>query len=249
VCSPDTATDKSRASALAVVVGAALLLGGVVVAVLFGDRLLALSDPDVLATIVRDAGPAAPVVFVLVQITQVVVAPIPSPAVALLGGFLFGPVIGSLLSVVGVTVGSALAFWLARRFGRAAVERFVPAGAIVRFDALTARRGQVGLFLAFLVPGFPDDALCFVGGLTAIPLRRLVAIAVLGRTPTILALSLVGAGIADGDAALVVGLGGTVVALSLLGYLMRHRVFGDPGAPVSSVTETTESGIEASDSR
>ncbi|MFB6168092.1 MAG: VTT domain-containing protein, partial [Haloferacaceae archaeon] len=117
-------------------------------ALLFQGWLADLADPAVLTALVRDAGPAAPAVFLLVQVVQVLVAPIPSPAVALIGGYLFGPVVGSLLSVAGVAVGSALAFWLARRFGRAVVERFVPAGAIARFDALTARRGAVGLFLA-----------------------------------------------------------------------------------------------------
>lgn len=235
--SSGTSSEQSRAPALAVVAGAVTLVVAVATMVVFWDRFVALSDPEVLTALVRDAGPAAPLVFFCLQVAQVVVAPIPSPAVALMGGFLFGPVVGSLLSVAGVAAGSALAFWLARRFGRAVVERFVPAGAIARFDELTARRGTVGLFLAFLVPGFPDDALCFVGGLTAIPLRRLVAIAVIGRTPMVVALSLVGAGIADGDVALVVGLGGTVVALSLVGYLLRIRILGGAAIPASSVTE------------
>jgi uncharacterized membrane protein YdjX (TVP38/TMEM64 family) len=235
--SSESRTEPSRTSALTAVVGVVVLVGLLGAVLLFRRELSALTDPAVLTALVRDAGPAAPVVFFLVQVVQVLVAPIPAPAVSLIGGYLFGPVVGSMLSVAGIAVGSALAFWLARRFGRAAVERFVPAGAIVRFDALTARRGQVGLFVAFLVPGFPDDALCFVGGLTAIPLRRLVAIAVIGRAPTVVALSLVGAGIADGDIALVVVLGGLVVALSLGGYLLRHRVLGGPAVPASVVAE------------
>ncbi len=224
------------------VAGAVTLVVAAVAVAVFWDRLAPLTDPGVLTALVRDAGPAAPLVFFLLQVVQVIVAPIPAPAVALMGGFLFGPFVGSLLSIAGVAAGSALAFWLARRFGRVAVERFVPAGAIARFDALTARRGAVGLFLAFLVPGFPDDALCFVGGLTTIPLRRLVAIAVLGRTPTVIALSLVGAGIADGDIALVVGLGGAVVALSLVGYLFRTRIMGGAPVPAAAVSEDGEAG-------
>jgi uncharacterized membrane protein YdjX (TVP38/TMEM64 family) len=226
---------------VALMAGAAVLVVLLVGVVLFRDRLAPLTDPAVLTDLVRDAGPAAPAVFLLVQIVQVIVALIPSPALALMGGYLFGPVVGSLLSVAGIAVGSALAFWLARRFGRTTVERFVPAGAIVRFDALTARRGTVGLFLAFLMPGFPDDALCFVGGLTTIPLRRLVAIAVLGRTPTVVATTLIGAGIAEGNVVLAVGLGGLLVAVGLAGYLLRHRVLGGPGVPAATVAEEGES--------
>ncbi|MFB6168093.1 MAG: hypothetical protein ABEJ43_04525 [Haloferacaceae archaeon] len=92
------------------------------------------------------------------------------------------------------------------------------------------------------MPGFPDDALCFVGGLTAIPLRRLVAIAVIGRAPTIVALSLVGAGIADGDVLPVVIPGGLVVALSLAGYFLRHRILGGPAVPASVAAEEADPG-------
>lgn len=225
---------------LAAVVVGAVVAGLLGIVVLFRGELAALTDLAVLTALVRDAGPLAPVAFFLLQVAQVVVAPIPSPAVAMLGGFLFGAVVGSALSVAGVAVGSALTFWLARRFGRRTVERFAPAGAIARFDALTARRGAMGLFLAFLIPGFPDDALCFVGGLTAIPLRRLVAIAVIGRTPTIVALSLLGAGLAEGNVLLVVGLGGAAVALSLAGYLFRDRILGGPAVPASVVEEPDE---------
>lgn len=249
-----TPPERSTRLARAALAGSAVGLG--VVLAVGGSQLLSrwfapFADPAVLAAYIRAAGPAAPLAFVLLQAAQVVAAPVPSPVVSLAGGYLFGPVVGSLLTVLGVVLGSTVAFWLARRFGRRGVERFVPPSTLDRFDAVAHRRGPTGLFLAFLVPGLPDDVLCFVGGLTDIPIRRLVLIAVLGRTPSLVALTVLGDGIASGNRTLVLVLGGTVGLLSVVGFLLRDRLLGTipggeatdtdgPGAPETVSGPATE---------
>lgn len=70
-------------------------------------------------------GPFAIVGFVVLQVLQVVVAPIPGEVTGLIGGYLYGPVAGVVLSTIGLTLGSYIAFALARVFGRPFVERFV----------------------------------------------------------------------------------------------------------------------------
>lgn len=75
----------------------------------------------------------APIVFILIQIGQVVAAPIPGHITALLGGYLFGPVFGTMYSLVGVVIGSAIAFSLSRRYGRPAVERLLHRDIVERF--------------------------------------------------------------------------------------------------------------------
>jgi uncharacterized membrane protein YdjX (TVP38/TMEM64 family) len=80
-----------------------------------------LYDADALRAVVRDVGPLAPVVFVLLRALQVVVGPIPGQLTAVAGGLLFGwP--GLLYSLVGVEIGSVVAFALSRRLGRPYVD-------------------------------------------------------------------------------------------------------------------------------
>ncbi len=61
-----------------------------------------------------------------------------------------------------------MAFMLSRMFGRPLVDRFVSPGVIDRYFDRLSRRYTVYLFLLFLFPLFPDDALCFLAGLTSI---------------------------------------------------------------------------------
>jgi len=53
--------------------------------------------------------------------------PLPAEVIAIANGMLFGAVFGTAVTWVGAMIGAALSFWLARRLGRPAVHRFVPA--------------------------------------------------------------------------------------------------------------------------
>jgi uncharacterized membrane protein YdjX (TVP38/TMEM64 family) len=199
----------------------AFLVGTTVAVRVAAPELL---DPRALRAFVLGFGPFAPVVFVLLQATQVVVAPIPGQVVGLVGGYLFGPVWGTAYSLLGVAVGSTVVFVLSRRYGRPYVERFIVPETVAEFDDLVDSGGLVGLFLVFLIPGLPDDAVCFLAGLTRIPVSKLVLVAVVGRAPGFLLVAVVGADLAAGRASAALWLLGAVSALSLVTYLFRDRI-------------------------
>ena len=169
-------------------------------------------------------GVLAPLVFVAIQALQVVVAPIPGQVTGFVSGYLFGAIMGTVYSLVGLTIGSFVAFWLSRRFGRPFVEQVIHEDLLGTFDAFVAEAGLLGLFVVFLVPGPPDDAICFMAGLTDIDLWKLVVVAFVGRTPAYLLVNLSGASVAENDlvvAALVVA----VLAIAgLWGTLNRDRI-------------------------
>jgi uncharacterized membrane protein YdjX (TVP38/TMEM64 family) len=119
--------------------------------------------------------------FILLQVLQVVAAPIPGEATGVLGGYLYGPFVGVLLSTVGLTVGSFLAFSLSRYFGRPLTDRFVDAKTMERFDYLLLHKGAFLVFLLFLIPGFPKDYLCYILGLGHLTTLEFLTIATTGR--------------------------------------------------------------------
>ena len=152
----------------------------------FGDKADA-------AVFMERWGKWAPLLTIVLHTAQVIFAPIPGQALDLVNGYLFGPWLGTVYSMVGILLGSALVMWLSRRFGRPLVERFVDPQTLDKLDGLTEQRGELVIFLIFLVPFLPDDALCFLAGLTNIPLPKLVLLAAVGRFPGVFAASWVGA--------------------------------------------------------
>lgn len=67
-------------------------------------------DKQKAITFIESFHPYDEVVFILLQIVQVVAAPIPGEATGLIGGYLYGPVLGTVYSTIGLTIGSWIAF-------------------------------------------------------------------------------------------------------------------------------------------
>ncbi len=160
------------------------------------------------------ASNSQPFLFVGLHVLQVVVVPIPGQLLGLLGGCLFGFWEGLLLTMLGLMLGSALAMGASRLVGEALVRRFVSPAVLARFDKVIGADGAWGFFVIFLLPTFPDDAICFMAGLTRIPLHRLLLACVVGRLPGMVVLTLVGAGAGAAYANLVLA-AATVVAIGM----------------------------------
>jgi uncharacterized membrane protein YdjX (TVP38/TMEM64 family) len=148
-----------------------------------GLSLETLSDPRRLRTLILGWGAWGGLALVGLQILQILLAPIPGQVLGLAGGYLYGPWLGSVFNMTGTLVGSGLAMWLARRFGRPLVERLVSNRWLDLLDGFARRRGAAVFFLIFLFPFLPDDAACFVAGLSPLPLGELLLIVLVGRLP------------------------------------------------------------------
>ena len=170
-----------------------VILGGLVLIVIYQYRsqiwmnLLHLYDISHnryrLKAYIRSFGPYSPLAYVLLQILQVIVAPIPGGAIEFLGGYLFGVWGGFLYSMVGLIIGSWIAFSLARAFEKLALEKFVSEKTIKKFDYLIGHEGAILSFLLFVIPGFPKDALCYLLGLTPMHIGVFLVISTIGRIP------------------------------------------------------------------
>jgi uncharacterized membrane protein YdjX (TVP38/TMEM64 family) len=85
--------------------------------------------------------------------------------------------------MIGLLLGSWIAFNLARVFEKWAVEKFVSPRTMKKFDYLVGHEGVILSFLLFLMPGFPKDALCYILGLTPMHVGIFLFISTVGRVP------------------------------------------------------------------
>ena len=150
-------------------------------------------DHEEFKKVISSYGAYAPLAYILLQIIQVVIAPIPGGAIEFLGGVMFGAKAGLIYSMIGLILGSWLAFSLARIFEKVAVEKFVSEKTRKKFDYLVQHEGVILSFILFLLPGFPKDALCYILGLTPMHLGIFLVISSIGRIPGTLMATLQGA--------------------------------------------------------
>lgn len=200
----------------------AALFGLIIAGILWGPPLFAiLTNRELAQNTVESAGIFGPLVFILLQVAQVVIAPIPGQVAGLLGGYLFGTSLGVIYSLIGATIGFTIIFALSRKFGRPLVERFFSKELINKFDYITKTKGVFVLFIIFLLPAFPDDLICYLAGLTKIPIRTLILISLAGRLPSFLLLSLTGEGLASDNKNPIIALGIVTAFIFGLAYWRR----------------------------
>jgi len=175
--------------------------------------------------VIVDAGYLGPLVFILFQMLQVIVAPIPGQVTGIVGGYLFGTFLGATYALLGATIASICIFFIVRKLGEPIVRRFVPAKVMNRFDYLAKTKGPLAFFLVFLFPVFPDDLICFIAGLTKIPIKTLIVISVVGRLPGYVMLSYVGSSAAGGYFEYAIGMTVVLLVLCLIAYKLKRLLF------------------------
>ena len=145
------------AGTLALLAGLALLLGST-------GFFEAARSQEGLRRYIERYTPHSHLVFFALQLSSVILAPIPSNVI----------------------------FALGRALGRPFAERFISRGRLEKYAEVIRRKRNTFFFLAFLFPFFPDDLLCIAAGLTDIPFSQFFLLAALARPWGLLAASALG---------------------------------------------------------
>jgi uncharacterized membrane protein YdjX (TVP38/TMEM64 family) len=184
-----------------------------------------LADREWIRATVQSFGWAGPLVFIGVQIAQVIAAPVPGEATGFIGGYLFGTLQGFFYSSIGLGIGSLLNFGIGRFLGERFVRRLVPEEKFKRIDRLVNRQGVIAILLMFVIPGFPKDYLSLALGLTTLPLKVFAILACIGRMPGTLVLSLKGASLYDQNYVLLAVVAAACLMMALLAYRFRDPIY------------------------
>ncbi len=183
------------------------------------------TDNDRITSFIASFGIGGPVVFILLQILQVLFAPIPGEASGIIGGYLFGTIPGFFYSTIGLSVGSWLNLVIGRSLGKRFVRKLISPQRLERFDRILKRQGVIVFFILFIFPGFPKDYLCFFLGLSAVPLNVLFIIAAVGRMPGTFLLSLQGAYLFDENYGLLLLVVALCLIIGLLSYRHKQQIY------------------------
>ena len=105
------------------------------------------------------------IVFVLFQFLQVTILPLPSPILIIAGSLIYGPFQSAILSLAGILLGSAFAFFLGKVFGSKIVSFIIGKESQKKWSK-TLGSCKYSFVIMMLLPCFPDDILCLVAGLT-----------------------------------------------------------------------------------
>ena len=178
------------------------------------------SQPEMFRNWVESKGFLGKIAFIGMVIFQVVIALVPGEPLEIGAGYAFGGFEGSVLCILGITLGSMLVFWLVRKFGVKLVEVFFPIDKINHLKILkNKKRTGFIIFLIFFLPGTPKDLITYFVGLTDIKFSNFLLLASLARLPSIITSTLGGGALGTKEyiSAIIIFLVAGV--LSLLGII------------------------------
>ncbi|MBD2103621.1 VTT domain-containing protein [Leptolyngbya sp. FACHB-261] len=185
-------------------------------------------NPDQLQTWLRQAGIWAPILYIVLYVIATVLV-LPSTALNLTGGALFGPWLGTVWTSLGAIIAAVVAFAFTRTVGRQAVSKRLSG----RWQAMDAEVRQGGLFYMFairLVPIMPYGLVNFAAGLTSVSFKDYLLGTTIGTVPSVLPFVLLGSSSLEvfktGDVfPLVAALAMTGILVAGSTWYRRRRMF------------------------
>lgn len=112
-----------------------------------------------------------PIAYIAIMAVSVLFAPIPNAPIFFGAGLAWGPVVGTLYSLIGLLIGSAIAFWITRRMGRRWLPRLVGRRTAERIDGMADSMGGGLVFWMRMLPVLNFDWISYLAGLTSIRFR------------------------------------------------------------------------------
>ena len=199
----------------------------IVAAALFGSWMAFMPhSPDGLRHLVAAAGPFGPVAFIALW---AIATPslVSGTLLAAAGGLLFGPLVGSVVTIAGAAVGGAAAFVLARRLGGPALGTLGKRAA--RVTESIEKHGFRSILCLRAAPGVPATILNYAAGLSRIRLRDFVAASAIAGAPRAIAYTVLGTNAAHPSAFAVAAPIVILVAMTILGALLAGATFAPRG--------------------
>lgn len=126
-------------------------------------------------------------IFIGIQFLQVTFIPIPAAVTTVAGTYLFGPWLTVLFSLCAIIPASVFAFMLGRWFGKPFVSWMVGRETMEKYLSKSAGKERTVFFTMFLLPFFPDDALCLIAGITPMSLKYFLTMQAITRPITVVA--------------------------------------------------------------
>jgi uncharacterized membrane protein YdjX (TVP38/TMEM64 family) len=183
------------------------------------------NNPNILKEVILSYGNFSILVFVFMQILQVVVFFIPGEFIQIAGGFIFGALPGAIISLMGITLGSIVVYLISNSYGKPYVERVILDKKVKFFKKiLTVGSKKNVVFIFYLIPGIPKDALSYICGVSNISFLDFIIYSTLGRIPGIIISSYFGQKIYTHDFTSLITIGVTMSIIFALGLFKGNTI-------------------------
>ena len=168
-----------------------VIIGFIIIFMIYAIKIGILQDKNILIKEIKKFGVLAPILFLLLQLIQVILPIIPGGTCSIIGVLIFGPILGFIYNYIGIILGSILAYFLSKKYGLKLLKLFFKEETIQKYikyiqNAQFKKIFIVGIFLPFL----PDDLLCYMAGISKMNFFTFLKYVCIGKIFTIVMYSI-----------------------------------------------------------
>ena len=189
------------------------------------DFLRLAANPDALKNVLSSYGAVGILIFIVIQIIQVIIAFLPGELTQLAGGYIYGTALGTVYSMTGITIGSIIVFFTSRFLGSSLLSLVMSKELLEKLSFLiNSPKSELIMLILFIIPGMPKDSLSYLAGITPVKPLNFLVISSLARLPALFVSSYVGANLQQGNLAVVIIIAIISCLLIAIGFFMKDKL-------------------------
>lgn len=178
-----------------------LIIAAIVLMVQYYSKIvLVFKDIESIKGIILGYGNYSFIIYIALQIVQIVIFFIPGDIMQISAGFIFGPIRGFLLSFLGICLGTSVVFFISRRLGKPFVNKIVSEKdtwiihKLEKFKEhpMKDKKLKKIVFFTYLIPGIPKDILGYICGVSEIKYKDFIIYSSIARIPALFVSSFFG---------------------------------------------------------
>lgn len=179
-------------------------------------------DIEAVRRTVASAGPLAPLLYIPISAVLATMF-VPGPLLAAGSGVLFGPALGTLVTLCSTVLTATLAALVGRRAGRDSARALIGPQWARRIDDQIRRRGLWAVVGQRFIPGISDALASYTFGAFGLPLWQMAAGAFIGSLPRAFVYTALGASISDLNSPLAYAAVAVWCVMAIIGAFGAHR--------------------------
>lgn len=176
-----------RYKKILIMLGVSALFMGAICLLLYEPIMDILKDPTALKRDLDNYGIFGMLILSLIMALQVVFVFLPGEIIEVLAGFLYGPINGMIVCLIGAAIGSIIIYLFVSKLGIRFVEKYLGKDKINDVKFLNNHPNlPYLLFLIFFIPGTPKDIITYFMPFTGMKLSTFLMITSVARIPSVI---------------------------------------------------------------
>lgn len=172
---------------------------------------------------IKNSGWKGLFIFLFLQILQVFIAFIPGEIIEIAGGALYGPLLGTVLCLLGLILGTIAIYYSLIYITKNNAQKYQQKLSTYSF-LNNPKKIHLYFFILFIIPGIPKDIFIYLVPFLPIKLSSFIAVSTIARIPSIISSTFIGSSLISGNYITSIVIFSIFLILGIIAILFHDKI-------------------------